>query len=359
MVRWQRGTTFKLITALPVFFLLLYAAGFWLTGVGSRLRAATEPGRSEFAATETEFSSSEISESPAFQEVRCRKFGDFRMPIHPTAIVDRRAEVDPTAEIGPYVVIDGPVRIGARTRVRPFALLTGWAEIGTDCEIYSGAVVGEQPQDSAYRGDESYCRIGDGSIIREGASVHRGTDAGTTTVLGRKCFLMAGAHVAHNCTLGDEVKLANGAMLGGHVHVGAGAFISGLAGIHQFVRIGELVMLGGVTKIARDIPPYFMVDSRVCVGVNSVGLRRAGFTKAERDDVQLAYRLLYRSGTSFRRAVEAVAEAVKTERGRRISEFLSAPSQRGIIAGARTETEDVTDPGRPPTVSSVEDLGVG
>ncbi len=279
------------------------------------------------------------------------------MSIHSTAIVDRRAEVDPTAEIGPYVVIDGPVRIGPRTRVRPFAFLTGWAEIGADCEIFSGAVVGEQPQDTAYGGEKSYCRIGDGTIIREGASVHRGTDAGTTTVLGRKCFIMAGAHVAHNCKLGDEVIVVNGTLLGGHVHVGAGTVISGLAGIHQFVRIGELVMVGGVTKITKDVPPYFMADRQACVGVNSVGLRRAGFTKAERDDVRLAYRLLYRSGIEFREAVEAVAAAVKTERGRRISEFLSAPSKRGILAGVRSRAENSTNAGQPSAVSSVEDLG--
>lgn len=118
-------------------------------------------------------------------------------------------------------------------------------------------------------------------------------------------------------------------------------------------------MIGGVTKITKDVPPYFMADRQACVGVNSVGLRRAGFTKAERDDVRLAYRLLYRSGKTFRQAIETLAEAVKTKRGRRISEFLNAPSKRGIIAGTRSRTENATDPKRPCAVSSVEDLEAG
>jgi len=147
-------------------------------------------------------------------------------------MVDRRAEVDPTAEIMPYAIIDGPVKIGPRTRVFPHAYLTGWTEIGADCQIHPGAVVGGDPQDLAFKGAESYCRIGDGTIIREGASVHRGTDPGSATVVGKRCFLMANSHVAHNCRLGDEVKLINGVLLAGYVQVGNGAFLAGNAGVH-------------------------------------------------------------------------------------------------------------------------------
>ncbi len=258
------------------------------------------------------------------------------MPVHPTAIVDRRAEVHPTAEIGPYAIIDGPVRVGAGTRVYPHAYLTGWTEIGANCQIHPGAVVGHEPQDLAFKGEKSYCRIGDETIIREGASIHRGTDPGSTTVVGKCCFIMANAHVAHNCQLGDDVKLVNAVLLAGHVHIGAGAFLAGGTMVHQFVRIGELVMTRGLTAVSMDVPPYFMVvRSGYCAGVNIVGLRRAGFTGPQRDDVRRAYRILYRSGIPFRRAVEKLAQTVATDAGRRILEFVRQPSRRGIIRGPR------------------------
>lgn len=256
------------------------------------------------------------------------------MPIHPTAVIDKHAEIDATADIGPYVVVDGPVRIGPGTRVYPFAYLSGWTEIGAECRIHPGAVVGHLPQDFAYQGAETYCRIGDGTVIREQASVHRGTDPGSATVIGRRCFLMATSHVGHNCTVGDDVKITNGAMLGGHAQVGAGAFISGGVTVHQFVRVGELAMIAGLARIIMDIPPYFMTDgSGKCAAVNTVGIRRAELTREERNDVKRAYRVLYRSGTPFRQAVERLADAVETDPGRRILAFCQGPSRRGI-AGA-------------------------
>ena len=266
------------------------------------------------------------------------------MAIHSTAIIDHQAEVDPAVEIGPYAVIEGPVRIGPQTRVYPHAFITGWTQIGARCEIHPGAVIGHRPQDLAYEGAESYCRIGDGTIIREGVSVHRGTAAGSETVIGGRCFLMANAHVAHNCCLGDEVKLANNVMLGGHVRVGDGAFISGGTGIHQFVRIGELAMIGGAAAITMDVPPYFAaVRLGCCVGPNVVGLRRAGFSPEQRDDVKRAYKVLYRSKMQFSKAIETLADTVTTDAGRRILEFLLEPSRRGVIGGPRTDRPGIGD----------------
>ena len=261
------------------------------------------------------------------------------MSIHPTAIVDSKAEIDATAEVGPYVVIDGPVRIGAGTRVYPHAYLTGHTEIGANCRIHPGAVVGHEPQDLAYEGAETYCRIGDETIIREGATIHRGTGAGSATEVGKRCFIMAGAHVGHNCHIGDDVKITNGAMLGGHVQVGDGAFLSGNAGVHQFVRVGELVMVGGMQPLLMDAPPYFLVAKGRCAGINVVGLRRAGFTPEQRADVKLAYRILYRSGAPFREAVERMADEVTTEAGQRIVAFLRAPSRRGIVSATRDDEQ--------------------
>jgi UDP-N-acetylglucosamine acyltransferase len=257
------------------------------------------------------------------------------MPIHPTAIIDSRAEVHPTAEIGPYVIIDGPVRIGPGTRVYPHAYLTGWTEIGANCQIHPYAVIGHLPQDLAYDGQESYCRIGDENVIREGVSIHRGTAPGSATVVGKRCFLMGYSHIGHNCHVGDEVKLANGALLAGHVHVGNGAFISGNVVIHQFCRVGELVMIRGGAACGMDLPPYFLFDDfGLCAAINTVGLRRAGFTAEQRRDVQHAFRTLYHSGMTFRKAVDELARTAITDAGRKIVEFLQAPSKRGITGCA-------------------------
>ena len=226
------------------------------------------------------------------------------MPIHPTAIVDPAAQIDPEADIGPYVVIEGAVRIGPGTRVYPHAYLTGWTEIGANCEIHPGAVVGHAPQDLKYEGAESYCRIGDETLIRECASVHRGTEPGSATLIGRRCFVMGGAHVGHNCTVADDVILANNVALGGHVSLGPRAFLGGAAVVHQFVRIGELVMLGGAAPITQDVPPYFLTDrTGRCAGTNVVGLRRAGFSAEQREDAKRAYRILYRTGNPRPKAI--------------------------------------------------------
>jgi UDP-N-acetylglucosamine acyltransferase len=253
------------------------------------------------------------------------------MPIHPTAIIDRRAEIDPTADIGAYVIIDGVVRVGTGVRVFPHAYLTGWTEIGANCEVHPNAVIGHAPQDLAYHGEETYCRIGEGTIIREGASIHRGTAPGSVTIVGKRCFLMANSHIGHNCVIGDDVKMANGALLAGHVHVGDGAFLSGNMAVHQFCRIGDLAMIRGVSPVMMDIPPYFTVAHfGLCAGINIVGLRRAGYTPEQRRDVQHAFRTLYHSGMAFRKAVDTLAETVKTDAGRKILEFIQAPSKRGI-----------------------------
>jgi len=271
------------------------------------------------------------------------------IPIHPTAIIDPRAILDPTATIGPYVVIDGPVHVGPNTVVDAFALLSGCTEIGANCRIHSGAVIGGLPQDRAYQGGESYCWIGDGTVVREGASIHRGTAQGSSTVVGNRCFIMANAHVGHNCVLGDEVTLVNGALLGGYVQVGKKAFISGNSAVHQFVRIGELAMIGAITKVAQDVPAFFTADhDGSCVGVNAVGIRRANFSSAERDDIKQAYRILYRTSASLVFALEEIARVITTDVGERLLAFLRAPSSRGITcARARLKRRGQTDLAEP------------
>jgi UDP-N-acetylglucosamine acyltransferase len=258
------------------------------------------------------------------------------MGVHPRAIVDASAEIDPAADIGPNAVIEGPVRIGPGTKVYPNAYVTGWTTIGARCEIHPGAVVGHLPQDFHFSGERTFCQVGDETVIREGATVHRGTQPESSTVIGSKCLLAVNSHVAHNCVLGDEVTLLNGALLAGHVEVGDQAIFSALAAAHQFVRIGELAMVGGMARLTMDVPPFMMVvGENSVVGVNAVGLKRRGHDEASRAELRESYRLLYRRGRPFRESVAEVAGQVQTEAGRRLAAFLGAPSRRGICGSPR------------------------
>lgn len=251
------------------------------------------------------------------------------------------------------MVIDGPVRIGCDTVVDSFSVISGHTQIGAGCHIHAGAVVGGIPQDRAYTGGESYCSIGNGVEVREGASIHRGTAVGSTTRVGDRCFIMANSHVGHNCVLEDDVTLINGVLLGGHVHVGAKAIISGNAAVHQFVRIGSLAMIGGLTKVTRDIVPFLMADGGegTCVGINKVGLRRSGYTREACDDVRNAFKVLYRSALPFSEAIATLSETLTTDAGQRILAFLRAPSKRGITGGRpyarRVELADTQDGAKP------------
>ncbi len=257
------------------------------------------------------------------------------MSIHPTAVIDPRAEIHPEANIGPYVVIDGPVRIGRRTHVMAHAYLTGWTEVGEDNEIHPGAVLGDAPQDKAYQGEESYLKIGDSNIFRECVQVHRGTAAGSSTVIDNNNFLMAAAHVGHNCRLGDHVVIANGALLGGYVEVGDHAFISGNCVVHQFVRIGKLSLMRGLSGASRDVPPYSIVDWQHRVrGVNVVGLKRAGFDKGRIREIKQAFRVLFRKRRNLSLAIKEIegngnySADVNT-----LIEFIKS-STRGVCFGA-------------------------
>lgn len=256
------------------------------------------------------------------------------MAIHPTAVVDARAEIHQEADIGPYVVIDGPVKVGRGTRVMAHAYLTGWSEIGEHNEIHPGAALGGAPQDKAYRGQESYLKIGSHNIFREQVQIHRGTSPGSATVVGERNFLMAGSHVGHNCRLGNEIVIANGAMLGGYVEVGDHAFISGNCVVHQFVRVGEFSLMRGLSGTSRDVPPYAIVDWQHTVrALNVVGLKRAGFDQRAIQRLREAYRTLFRKGRNLSLAIKEVeASGQLTPEVARLLEFVKS-SKRGVCAG--------------------------
>jgi UDP-N-acetylglucosamine acyltransferase len=259
------------------------------------------------------------------------------MAIHPTAVIDRQAEIDSSARIGPYVVVEGPVRVGAGTNVRAHAYLSGWTQIGAACEIHPFAVVGHFPQDFHYSGERSYCKIGDRVVIREGATVHRGTQPESWTIIGDECLLMAYAHVGHNCELGKGAKIYNTVLLAGHVEVGDNAIVSGASLVHQFVRIGKLAFIAGGARVTMDVPPFFMAyGESTVVQHNVIGMRRAGHDRDAIQEVRQAFRTLYRSGHTFRRAVEQLAASVRTPAGQELVAFLQTESRRGICAAGRS-----------------------
>jgi len=257
------------------------------------------------------------------------------MGIHSTAVVDRLAEIHSDADIGPFVTIDGPVQIGARTRVLPYAHLSGQTQIGVDNVIHMGAVVGHVPQDLAYSGAETFLRIGDRNVIREYAQIHRGTQPGSSTVIGDDNYFMNLAHVGHNCSIGNGIIIVNGVMLGGHVEVGDLAFVSGNSVVHQHVRIGKLAFLRGLTKTSRDVPPFCVMDgTHTLRAINRVGLRRAGYGLEQIRALQAAFRRLFYRRRNLRLALgELEAEACGPE-VRELIDFIRA-SKRGVCFGPK------------------------
>jgi UDP-N-acetylglucosamine acyltransferase len=257
------------------------------------------------------------------------------MSIHPTAVIDPKAEIDSDVEIGPYVVIEGPVKVKRGTRVIAQAYLTGWTEVGENNEIHPGAILGDAPQDKAYKGEKTYLKIGADNIVREHVQIHRGSGAESSTTVGNHNFLMANSHVGHNCKLGDQIVLANGALLGGHVQVGNSVFISGNCVVHQFVRIGDYALMRGLSGTSRDVPPYAIVDWQHTVrGLNVVGLKRAGFDERRIRDIREAFRVLFRKGRNLSLAVKELETNGKVSPDvLTLLEFIRS-SKRGVCTGA-------------------------
>lgn len=255
------------------------------------------------------------------------------MPIHQTAIVDPIASIDASATIGPFVVVEGPVQIGAGTVIGPGCHLLGQTTIGKNCRIHARVSIGDFPQDRDYGGEESYCEIGPDCIIREGVTIHRATGEGEGTTVGPRCMLMTNSHVAHNCSLGADVTLVSGALLGGHVQVGDQAVIGGNVGVHQFVRIGNLAMIGAVAMISQDIPPFMLTDHfGHVVGVNQIGLRRAGLSPAARSEVKAAFRVLYREGHTPKEGFAFLTEQLWCDALDPLLAFWRDDTARGVSA---------------------------
>ncbi|NMF83296.1 acyl-ACP--UDP-N-acetylglucosamine O-acyltransferase [Nodosilinea sp. P-1105] len=269
--------------------------------------------------------------------------------IHPTAVIDPGATLHPTVKVGPYAVIGRQVTIGPGTEIGSHVVIDGHTTIGANNRIFPGAAIGLESQDLKDDGSMSQVNIGDHNLIREYVTINRATTAGAATLIGHNNMLMAYSHVAHNCVVENQVIIANSVALAGHVHVESGARISGLIGVHQFVHIGRLAMIGGLTRIDRDVPPYTLVNGNPAEvrGLNQIGLQRAGLTALDQGqayrELKQAYRLVYRSGESISDAVAKLSQWEHNDLVRHFSQFLQAalePDRRGLTPGRKRSRSD-------------------
>ncbi|MFA7677568.1 MAG: acyl-ACP--UDP-N-acetylglucosamine O-acyltransferase [Candidatus Omnitrophota bacterium] len=215
--------------------------------------------------------------------------------------IDKRALVDPGAQlgknviIGPYAIIGADVKLDDGCRIDSFAQVMGYTQLGENCHIFANAVIGNAPQDLKYKGEKSFLFIGKNNIIREFVTVNPGTEKGSKTMIGNNNLIMAYSHIAHDCAIGSNNILANAATLAGHVEIGNNVVIGGLVAIHQFCRLGDYSIIGGCSKVVQDIVPYSMCDGHPAVvrGLNLVGLRRANFSRQLLSDLRKAFKMLF------------------------------------------------------------------
>lgn len=252
--------------------------------------------------------------------------------VHPTAVVDPGAEIGANVVVGPYAVIGPDVVVGDGTVIGPHVLIERDTVVGSGCEIAKGAVLGTDPQDLKYRGERALLVVGDRTVIREYATLNRGTAARGRTEVGSDCLLMAYVHVAHDCVVGDHVIISNATNMGGHVAIEDWAIVGGLTAIHQFVRIGSHAFVGGASRVQKDIPPYVKAAGNPIqlYGLNSVGLQRRGFPEDVRRELRQAYRLFFQASLNVSQALERA----RTELGGgpevlRFLQFIEE-SERGI-----------------------------
>ncbi|WP_407890691.1 acyl-ACP--UDP-N-acetylglucosamine O-acyltransferase [Scytonema sp. NUACC26] len=258
--------------------------------------------------------------------------------IHPTAVIHPNSELHPTVQVGAYAVIGGHVKVGPETVIGAHAVLEGPLEIGARNQIFPGAVIGMEPQDLKYAGEYSWVKIGNDNSIREYVTINKATGAGEETRIGNGNLLMAYVHVGHNCVIEDSVIIANSVALAGHVHIESRARLSGVLGVHQFVHIGSLAMVGGMARIDRDVPPYMLVEgnpARIRT-LNLVGLKRSGMDLNEFQILKKAFRILYRSELTFKEAIEQLEELGETPQLQHLRRFLllsQMPGRRGLVPG--------------------------
>ncbi|MBN1385320.1 MAG: acyl-ACP--UDP-N-acetylglucosamine O-acyltransferase [Elusimicrobia bacterium] len=260
--------------------------------------------------------------------------------IHPTAVIDKSAEIDKNVDIGPYVIIGKETKLKGGTHIGAFSVIEH-AEIGKNCKIFSSAFIGSAPQDLKYKDEKTKIIIGDNCTIRECVTLNRGTSAHGITQIGNDCLFMAYSHVAHDCIVGNEVIFANNATLAGHVEVGDFSVIGGIVAIHQFVRIGRYAMLGGGAMVPLDVPPFCQVqgDRAKLVGLNIVGLKRHKFGEKQINEIKSAYKTIFTSGLTVAEAIDQLDASNPSKEVKEFIDFIKN-SKRGITRPANIVKDD-------------------
>jgi UDP-N-acetylglucosamine acyltransferase len=259
--------------------------------------------------------------------------------IHPTAIVDPGAQIGREVEIGPYCVVGAGAVIGEGSRIQAHVVIEGSVTMGPENFVGYGAIIGAAPQDLTFDPKtQSSVEIGKGNTIREYCTIHRGTVEGSATKIGDGNFLMVGNHIGHNCAVGNGVVMANDCLLAGYVRIDDRAFIGGGSRFHQGIRMGRLVMAEG--RFTQNLPPFLSAAKNEVYGYNILGMRRANFSGAERDEVKRAFKLLYRSGLNTKQALEKAAETEFGPIGREFFEFIANAGKRGIVSYGSGAVED-------------------
>jgi UDP-N-acetylglucosamine acyltransferase len=257
--------------------------------------------------------------------------------IHPLAVVSPHAELGTNVRIGPFCVVEAGVVLGDGCILASRVTVKSGTIVGRDNLVFEGTVLGGMPQHVHMPECPGTVEIGEGNVFRENATVHRALEAGHVTRIGNRCLFMVGAHAAHDCVVEDHVVLTNGTMLGGHVTVGERAYVGGGVAVHQFCRIGRLAMVGGLARIIRDVPPFVMIDgdSAMIVGLNKVGLRRAGFAPSEVAQLKQAYRVIYRSGLMWQEMLDTLQAQFPVGPAAEFHPFFSG-GKRGFVQERRT-----------------------
>jgi UDP-N-acetylglucosamine acyltransferase len=252
--------------------------------------------------------------------------------IHPSAIVDPGAKIGKEVEIGPYSIVGANVTIGERSTIQSHVVIEGEVTVGAGNVIGHGVIIGAPPQDVSFSADrKTSVVIGDNNVIREYCTIHRGTVEDTATTIGDNNFLMAGAHIGHNCEIGHNVTFANNCLLAGYVRVDDQAFIGGGSTFHQHMRVGRLVMVQGSSAFGKDLPPFTLAAERNSImGLNIIGLRRAGYSAEDRKEIKEAFKLIYLSGLNTSQALDKAAAMKVGAPAREFFDFVAEAKKRGL-----------------------------
>jgi len=256
--------------------------------------------------------------------------------IHPTAIIEPGAVLGEDVVVGAYAYVGSGVRLGDRTVLHHHATVEGNTTLGSACEVFPNACVGLKTQDLKFKGGSPGTRIGDRNVFREFCTIHGATNDGAFTVIGSDNHFLAYTHVAHDCVVGNHVVMSNNATLAGHMTVGDHVVMGGFAAAHQFCRIGARAMIGGMSKVVQDVPPFLIADGNPAIvrSINRIGLERSGFTQEQLDIVKAAYRILYRDGLNRTQAIEKLRAHPSADSAEiRLFVDFAERSERGLMAG--------------------------